>query len=68
VSFTVSTDTKCSMRVMDMLGNVLSTESISAVEGINTKDINFSELAKGIYFVSIQTAGGESQTLRIVVE
>jgi len=68
VSFTVTENTKCMMRVMDMLGNVLISESISAVEGPNTKDLNMDRFAKGVYFISIQTENNDSQTLRIVVE
>jgi len=68
VAFTVTEDTKCMMRVMDMLGNVLISESIAAVEGPNTKDLNMDGFAKGVYFISIQTENNDSQTLRIVVE
>jgi hypothetical protein len=68
VSFNVTENTKCMMRVMDMLGNVLISESISAVEGLNTKDLSLDQFAKGVYFVSIQTENNDAQTLRIVVE
>jgi hypothetical protein len=68
VTFSVTENTKCLMRVMDMLGNVLISESIAAVEGVNSKELSLDKFAKGVYFVSIQAEGNEAQTLRVVVE
>ena len=68
VSFTSDRDAKYSLKVVDVIGRVLISENISAVEGYNEKEINLENVAKGIYLVSVQTEGGEAQTLRLIVE
>jgi hypothetical protein len=68
VTFNVTENTKCMMRVMDVLGNVLISENVTAVEGPNSKELHLENYAKGVYFVSIQTENNDTQTLRVVVE
>ena len=43
-------------------------DSVSAKEGYNEKEINLENVAKGLYFISVQTEGAEAKTLRIIVE
>ena len=68
LSFNSAGNIKYSIRVFDVTGRVMIIESISAVVGYNTKEINLENVAKGIYMVSIQSEGMEAKTLRIVVE
>jgi hypothetical protein len=44
------------------------SQTVSAAEGFNTTELNLENTAKGLYFVTLQTEGGEAQTLRLVVE
>ena len=41
---------------------------VSAVEGVNMKDLDLSKAAKGMYLLTLENEGGNVQTLRIVVE
>ena len=68
VTFTSDRNAKYSLKVVDVIGRVLISENISAVSGYNEKEINLENVAKGLYLVSVQTEGGEVQTLRMVVE
>jgi hypothetical protein len=47
---------------------VVLTEMISAVSGENTTKLNVSELAKGMYMLSIKNAEGFAKQIRIAVE
>ncbi len=68
VSFESSKDAKYSMKIANVLGSVMIDETISAVEGFNSKLISLENVAKGLYFLTIQTEGDQAKTLRIVVE
>ena len=68
ITFNSDRDAKYSLKVVDVIGRVLISENISAVEGYNMKEINLENVAKGLYLVSVQTEGGQAQTLRLVVE
>jgi hypothetical protein len=46
---------------------VIISEDISAVEGINMHEIDFSTMAKGIYMVRLEGDAG-SQLLKLTVE
>jgi len=54
--------------VRDVLGKVLGSDDYVAVEGLNEREFNLEGVAEGMYFITIQTEGQESQTLRIIVE
>jgi hypothetical protein len=68
VNFEAAESAKYSVKVTDLLGNVLINDIISAVEGVNMQELNLSNVAKGIYLLSVETDGTQAQTLRIVVE
>ena len=68
VTFNSDRTAKYSLKVVDMIGKVLISENVSVVEGYNTKEINLENVAKGIYLISVQTEGGNAQTLRLIVE
>lgn len=68
ISFTSDKDAKYSFKVVDAIGKVMVNETITAVAGYNQKDINLEGVAKGIYFVSLQTEGNSVQTLQVVVQ
>ena len=68
ISFTSDRSAKYSLKVVDMIGKVLISESLSVVEGYNMKEVNLEGMSKGIYLVSVQTEEGSAQTLRLIVE
>ena len=68
VTFNSEINAKYSLKVIDLLGNVLITEELSAVEGYNSKEIDLKNISKGIYIVNIQSEGINSRSLRLVVE
>ncbi|TAH40957.1 MAG: T9SS type A sorting domain-containing protein, partial [Bacteroidetes bacterium] len=68
VKFEASQSAKYSLKVTDILGNVMLNNIIDAAEGSNMQELNLSHVAKGIYFLSIESSDEKAQTLRIVVE
>ncbi len=68
VNFQANKSAKYTVKVTDLLGNVMISNVISASEGLNMQELNLSNVAKGMYLLSIQTEGENSQTLRVVVE
>ena len=68
VNFEAHESAKYSLRVTDLLGNVMMSHSIAASEGLNMQELNLSHVAKGMYLLTIETEGENAQTLRLVVE
>ena len=68
VNFTADVKAKYTVKVVDLLGNVVMNDVVSAVEGVNMKDLDLSKAAKGMYLLTLENEGGNVQTLRIVVE
>ena len=68
ITFNSDRNAKYSLKVVNMIGSLMIDESISAIEGYNMKEINLENVAKGLYFISIQAEGTEAKTLRIIVE
>lgn len=68
VSFQAEKSAKHNVKVTDLLGNVVISNVISATEGANMQELNLSNVAKGMYLLSIETEGSTVQTLRVVVE
>jgi hypothetical protein len=53
------------VRVLSLLGQVIYNEKIDCRKGLNTSNLNFSNLSNGIYHVEIST-GGLKKTLQFV--
>ncbi len=68
VNFQAAKSAKYSVKVIDLLGNVMISNVVSATEGANMQELNLSNVAKGMYLLSIETEGSNVQTLRVVVE
>jgi hypothetical protein len=54
-----------SVSVMDVTGKVLSSEKISASEGLNQHQLNTEALSAGVYFVTVQ-AGSYVSTQKLI--
>ncbi|MCC7233542.1 MAG: T9SS type A sorting domain-containing protein, partial [Bacteroidia bacterium] len=68
VNFTASSTARYVVKVTDLLGNVVVSDVMNAVEGLNMTDLNLGKVAKGMYLLSLETDGADAQTMRIVVE
>jgi hypothetical protein len=68
VNFQSSSEDRYSLRVVDLLGKLIYSSDVNAVAGLNVKDIDLSNVAKGVYLLNLQSQAGDSQTLRLIVE
>ncbi|HNP98388.1 MAG TPA: T9SS type A sorting domain-containing protein, partial [Bacteroidia bacterium] len=68
LNFNADVKAKYTVKVVDLIGNVVISDVVSAVEGVNMKDLDLSKAAKGMYLLSLENESGNVQTLRIVVE
>ncbi len=68
ITFDSERNAKYSLKIVNILGSIMIDETINGVEGYNMKQINLENVAKGLYFISIQTEGAEAKTLRLIVE
>jgi endoglucanase len=56
------------MKVTDLTGRLLQHETLAASEGLNRHAINLSNVAKGVYMLSLENTGGEKIVIRLVIE
>jgi hypothetical protein len=68
VSFNAASESKYLVKVTDILGNTLRSDVVNAIEGYNTKDIDLTGVAKGMYMISVTANDGTTETIRLVVE
>ena len=68
VEFTSPSDSKVMMTITGLVGNIIMSDVINAIEGYNTKDIDLSNLAKGTYLLNLKSGENVSKTIRLVVE
>ena len=60
-------DNNITIKLTDILGNTLITKDISTVTGLNTRQIDVSELAPGTYIVNIYS-GGKTNSVPVIVK
>ena len=68
ITFTADKNAKYSLKVMDMIGNTIQTDVIQATEGMNTKDLDFVNVAKGLYMVSLSNESGKNETIKLIIQ
>ena len=56
------------MKVTDLTGRLLQQETLEASEGMNRHAVNLSNVAKGVYMLSVEKAGGDKIVIRLVIE
>jgi hypothetical protein len=61
-------DNNYSISVIDLIGNVILTESFAVTRGFNSKELDLGNVAKGIYFVTMRGVEEEIQTIRLIVD
>ncbi len=67
ISFVLAQNQNISVDMINLQGKVVSTQNINATAGTNNLPVNVSTVAKGIYFVKIQTIDG-AITRRVSVQ
>jgi hypothetical protein len=65
VDFETTTNSNVTVTMTDVLGRVVSSQKVQAVEGLNRLDVNLNAVAKGIYILTLQE-GSNVVTQRIV--
>ena len=56
------------IKVIDIIGNTVYTESIVAHEGENLTEVDLTKTANGIYFLILEREGEEAKTMRITIQ
>jgi len=65
VDFTLAKNEVVIITLIGVTGNVIRSETVSAIKGDNSHQIDMSSLAKGLYFISMESSSGK-QTKRII--
>ncbi len=68
LAFDAEHSSKCILRVIDMTGRILLTSEEPAIEGVNLRELDLNNVAKGMYFISVERNDAARMTVRIVVE
>ena len=67
LSFNVEQSQQATIILRDAAGRIVYNKGIDAIAGFNNQQIEVSNLAKGVYFVQLQT-GDSSENTRLIVE
>lgn len=68
VKFESSNSAKYVISVVDVTGRTIISDEVTAAEGINMHELDLSRVAKGIYLVRMESAGTQTQLLKVTVE
>ncbi|MFM9050911.1 MAG: T9SS type A sorting domain-containing protein [Bacteroidota bacterium] len=68
MSFTAPVAERYLVRIVDLIGKEIYSGDLNAEAGLNTKEFDLTSVSKGIYLLNVRTVGGDSQTMRIIVE
>jgi hypothetical protein len=67
LAFNISENLKMDLNVISVLGHVVKNYSIHANSGLNTADIDITDLKTGVYFVNLRS-GNTQITKKLIVE
>jgi Tfp pilus assembly ATPase PilU len=67
VQFNSTTESNYTIQLTDITGRVVYAYSGDAQIGLNSREINLSEVQSGVYLVKIKSAG-YNETTRLVIE
>ena len=68
ISFEAKSKSIYTLKVIDLLGNLIKSDFITASEGLNTKDFDLKFISKGMYFITLENENLSIQSLRIFVD
>ena len=66
LNITSATNAKMNIKVIDMLGNQVSNQTINLIAGKNLVPLNFANLSAGTYQLIGFSADGQIKTLQFV--
>ncbi len=67
LTFSTSSDTRFRLRIMDILGNTVYLNELEAKSGDNSFDLDLMSMVKGVYFVSLERSGFDTQITKITL-
>ena len=68
LKFETSTSGDYQVSVVDITGQIMQTETVTAIEGLNMHELDLSTYARGLYLVRIERTSEPMQMLRVTVE
>lgn len=68
ISVTLNESAKVNVNVLNAVGQVVYTTSMTANAGSNKLDVNLSHLSSGLYFYQVQVANKKAVTQKFVIE
>ncbi|TAH43380.1 MAG: T9SS type A sorting domain-containing protein, partial [Bacteroidetes bacterium] len=68
LEFALEQKENCSIRITDVLGNIIHKIDVAAVAGENSVSFDLSSAGKGLYFISLEREGAEIRISKISVQ
>ena len=68
LQFDAKADAIYALHVLDITGRIILTQQIKAVEGSNMHELDFTNLAKGMYMIRLENSDAGSQLLKVTVD
>ncbi|HKR06253.1 MAG TPA: T9SS type A sorting domain-containing protein, partial [Bacteroidia bacterium] len=68
VAFKAAGSEHYTLRITDLVGNMIIKEINSATVGDNLREFDLSHLSQGMYFVTLEMEGAETKTIRVAVK
>ena len=68
LKFETATAGDYKISVIDITGQLMQTEKVTAIEGLNMHELDLSTYAKGLYMIRMEREGEAMQMLRVTVE
>lgn len=68
ISFIAKDQERFTIKITDMLGNLISDQQITCVIGFNSFEIDLDKIAKGLYVVNVRSDNNNFETKRLVIE
>lgn len=68
VAVKLTEDTNFDVTILNSVGQILYTKSVSGNSGLNTVNVDIANLSAGLYFYQVKTAKGKAITNKFVIE
>jgi len=66
VHFDMNENRMVNLRVFDLMGRVMYSKEISAIEGLNETDLDLTDLSKAVYILRLDD-GQDVKTMRLTI-
>jgi hypothetical protein len=68
VSFNATSESRYLVKVTNMLGEAVAIEIVNAIIGNNTREIDLTGLARGVYVLSVSSKDDATESIRLIVK